>query len=354
MATDFTTANGQFQRFGWFFTPRYWWLRHLLFWLFFYFELVLTAFGLFTPYEASYWELLRSEILPDVVLVYLLLLVLIPYLLLRNRLLEYVIAVLVAVVATSAFAYFEPAVTFNDAETISGITLFYEAYVTAGLQLAIQVTGLRYIVEFINYQIQTAEEAEARLQTELAYLKSQVSPHFLFNTLNGITVLSEKYPDRIAPVVRQLSGVLRYQLYEGDKPAVLLKKEIEHLNNYLELERIRQSNADISLEVKGDLGYVSVAPMLFLPFVENAVKHGRDAQGNTQLRIVFEHTSEAIIFTCNNYKPPRPVQHETGGIGLRNIRRRLELLYPDAHTLNIRETENRYHVALKLQIPPDA
>ena len=354
MATNLSTANGQFQRFGWFFTPRYWWLRHLLFWLFYYFEFLLAAVGVFSPYESTAWDIIRVEVLPDVLLVYVLLLVLIPYLLLRNRLLEYLGAVALVVVAHAIFAYNDPTSSAYDDGQINAFTVFYEVYLLSGIQLAIQVTGLRYIVEFINYQLLTAKEAESRLQTELAYLKSQVSPHFLFNTLNGISVLSEKYPDRIAPVVRQLSGVLRYQLYEGDKPTVLLKKEIEHLNNYLELERIRQSNADIKMEVKGDLGYVSVAPMLFLPFVENAVKHGRDARGNTQLRIVFERTPTAVSFTCDNYKPPRPVQHETGGIGLKNIRRRLALLYPDAHTLDIRETADRYHVALTLQIPPDA
>lgn len=219
-----------------------------------------------------------------------------------------------------------------------------------GIFLAGIVTGLRVTLEFVTRQEKVKEMQKSKFETELAYLKSQVSPHFLFNTLNGIAVLSEKYPDEVTSVIIKLSKVLRYQIYEGEKEQVMLRDEIEHLRNYLALESIRQSNAQTKIEVSGTSNYHMISPMLFLPFVENAIKHGRDAEGNVQIDMSFDTSPEKIIFTIKNNIPDTPVLHENGGIGLKNIRRRLELLYPNQHELTIDADGKVYSVKLELEV----
>lgn len=336
---------------GWFLEPRWWWIRHLLFWAFRWSDFALQFVGTPAEEDVGIAEFVKIYFLPDVFLVYTCLLVLVPRLLLRKKILAFLGAALLTIVGTSLYTYYQ-SVGFGALDWQDTFGEFVTYHLIDMIYLFGIVSGLRLVLEFIQNQNRVAELEQSKLRTELDFLKSQVSPHFLFNILNGITVLSEKYPEQVTPVIVKLSKVLRYQIYEGEKRAVLLRDEIDHLRNYLALELMRQSDAELQFEVTGNYEYHRVAPMLFLPFVENAVKHGRDARGNAHIDIHFETDPEQIVFRIENAKPATPVAYSSGGVGLKNVRRRLELLYPQTHELRIDDSGGAYRVQLILTPEP--
>ena len=345
-----STFNGDyFQKVGWFFKPQYWWVRHLLFWSFRYSDIILGQAGILDDADIGPKEFLINYLIPEFALVYFILLIAIPFLLLKNKVGRFTAMAILAIIVYS-FYIFHYSLGLNIETLRENLTDYVNIYLWDGILLVGLITGLRVLLEYISYQGQLAEIQSSKLEAELAYLKSQVSPHFLFNTLNGISVLSEKYPEKVTSVIIKLSKVLRYQIYEGEKEFVMLRNEIEHLRNYLALEGMRQSNAQTNIKVTGNSDYHLVAPMMFLPFVENAVKHGRDTQGNAQIDIFFDTRPEKVIFTIQNNIPASPVLYESGGIGLKNIRRRLELLYPEKYDLTITSENNIYFVKLELDL----
>jgi len=194
-----------------------------------------------------------------------------------------------------------------------------------------------------------ADARSRQLAGQLVALKSQINPHFLFNALNNLYALTIKKSDLAPEIVLKLSELMEYMLYESDEPYVPLEKEIKYLDNYLHLEKIRQGNqADIRLTVTGDIDKSMIPPFLLLPLVENAFKHGisravRNAYLHIDIRI--DKSIEAVIENNKlNFQP----NNQSGGIGLQNIRRRLELLYPGQHTLTITNEADLYRVTLKL------
>jgi LytS/YehU family sensor histidine kinase len=195
------------------------------------------------------------------------------------------------------------------------------------------------------------------MQSELRFLKSQINPHFLFNTLNNLYALTLKKSDQAPEIVIKLSEMMRYMLYECNEKAVLLSKEINYIKNFIDLESIRQGkNVEINLEVKGEISEQMIAPLIFIPFLENAFKHGLNnhiTQGF--VNIFLELKGNTIYFFIENSKPEnvpqqRPNAPRSGGIGLVNIHRRLKLIYPDQYDLKIRNTPKTYSVELTLQL----
>lgn len=198
-----------------------------------------------------------------------------------------------------------------------------------------------------------------QVESELNFLKSQINPHFLFNTLNSIYSLALKKSDQTAEVVLKLSDLLRYILYECNAERILLSKEIETLNNYVELERIRTRSIDrISFVVKGEPGDIKVAPLIWISFVENAFKHGMGSRAlDGFVNIEMDITPEAVIFKCmNNFGESKPVYtpnaNNVGGIGMENLQKRLALIYPERHKLKIEKKDGIFFVELILK--PDA
>jgi len=190
---------------------------------------------------------------------------------------------------------------------------------------------------------------EQKLLTELSYLKAQLHPHFFFNTMNNIYSLALKQSADTAPLVAKLADMMRYILYEAEQPKVPLQKEIQFLTNYIDAEKIRQhSNNSISFDVQGLQPHTRIEPLLFLPFIENAFKHGlHDETGNGLVQVVICETDNELILQVNNSKP-QPVKERPKGIGVQNATRRLNLLYPGRYTLNIKEDANTYQLNLSL------
>jgi sensor histidine kinase YesM len=197
--------------------------------------------------------------------------------------------------------------------------------------------------------IRLKEELQRRnYETELALIKSQLNPHFLFNTINNIDVLIEKNPEKASAYLNKLSGIMRFMLYETKAGQVPLAKELEYIEKYIELQRIRTSNSRyVEYVVKGEAGNRTIEPMLFIPFIENAFKHSEYKKNEDAVKIGFVLEPEAIHFRCENrYIEELKDKPDAGGLGNELIRRRLELLYPGKHSLHISKENGFYKVVL--------
>ena len=204
----------------------------------------------------------------------------------------------------------------------------------------------------IMFRIENDEKEKLQKEMELNYLKEQVNPHFLFNSLNSIYSLSRQQSPEAPELVMQLSELMRYQLESSKKDTVLLKEELEFIENYLLLEEKRLSKrCTIEFLIRGDLLDLRIAPMLLIPFVENAIKHGAQST-NKQSTIDISAAIENAIFhfRVENSVPSKIAASKRNGLGLENVKRRLNLLYPITHQLEINEQEKVYHVNLSIDL----
>ena len=193
------------------------------------------------------------------------------------------------------------------------------------------------------------ELEKATIESELEQLKKQVNPHFLFNTLNNVNVLTQTDPERASQVLTRLSDLIRYQLYDSVKEQIFLNADIHFLTDYLNLEKIRRDNFEFRISTKGDIANQFIPPLLFIPFVENAVKYSLDSENKSYIYLSFEVERNILYFVCINSKPGKIIKpQKSGGLGLANVKRRLELIYNEKYTLDIKEDENTYQVNLCL------
>jgi len=216
-------------------------------------------------------------------------------------------------------------------------------------------TIFKIITDWARHLREKQELQTQTMQSELRFLKSQINPHFLFNTLNNLYALTLKKSDKAPEIVIKLSEMMRYMLYECNEKRVLLRKEVNYIRNYLDLEQLRQGkNVDINFEVQGNVSDQKIAPLMFIPFLENSFKHGLNnhiSQGF--VNIYLDVDDKHIHFYIENSKPENlPLQdhRRSGGIGLVNVRRRLNLLYPDQYTLEIEDKPNSYAVNLMIDL----
>lgn len=221
-----------------------------------------------------------------------------------------------------------------------------------GFTVAI-TTSAKLLKDYYQKERKNKELLKLHNVSELKFLKGQINPHFLFNSLNNLYALSLKKSDLTPNFILKLSGLLRYVLYDSAEGKVGLDKEIEYLENYLDLERIRLSDrGSISMVKHGLFRGKLIEPMMLVPFVENSIKHGINsiAQG-AWVKIQVKLEGDHFEFSVENNKAPSenlPLKDQPGGIGIANTRRRLSILYPNSHELSVRETESTYFVGLKL------
>src|ERR1700761_639268 len=189
----------------------------------------------------------------------------------------------------------------------------------------------------------------ATIQSELENLKKQINPHFLFNTLNNANVLTQKDPEKASQVLMKLSDLLRYQLYDSARAKIFLTADIHFLEDFLNLEKIRRDNFDFTITQEGNLQGIEIPPLLFITFIENAVKHNIDAEERSFVYVFFAVAEKELNFHCINSKPRVKVKtNGNGGLGLANVKRRLELLYPDRHHLQISDNSETFNVHLTI------
>ncbi len=204
---------------------------------------------------------------------------------------------------------------------------------------------IRITQEWYKNEKQRQEMEKEKLASELSFLKSQVNPHFLFNTLNGIYSLANRKSDKTPGAIVKLSDMMRYMLYESGRDVVSLDKEIDYLNNYIDLQKLRMSeDTNVSFKVEGDTAGKKIMPMLLIPFFENAFKHGVDI--NAELIVSDNELRLKVINRISKSQK----KDEGSGIGLTNIKKQLEHLYPNSHSLKIDEKEGYFSVELSLKI----
>ncbi|SEW15437.1 Histidine kinase [Chitinophaga sp. YR573] len=196
------------------------------------------------------------------------------------------------------------------------------------------------------------QSEKEKLNAELSYLKAQINPHFLFNTLNSIYSLAIDKSDQTPAAIVKLSGMMRYVISDSGHHLVSLSKEIDYINNYIALQKIRFGNAvPLSFRVSGVYVGEQIAPLILISFVENAFKHGVNAAEDSDIRIEINITLHQLHFTAfNNKVTVQEMPEDKGGLGIVNTRKRLELLYPGRHTLEIIDDPNYFSVSLLLQL----
>ncbi|MBD2768683.1 histidine kinase [Hymenobacter sp. BT664] len=212
-------------------------------------------------------------------------------------------------------------------------------------------TGLKLGKNWVGQQQALQEVERLSLKNELNFLKSQIQPHFFFNTLNNLYSLTLKKSDLAPEIVLKLADLMSYVLYDADAPLVALAKEIECLRNYLALEGLRYgTRLHLAMNVTGEPAGKQLAPLLLLPFVENSFKHGAPPPQLLDIRIALEIEAEVLRLVVENPKNPAPPIGRNGGVGLRNVRRRLALLYPNAHQLTVADTADTYRITLEVPL----
>jgi two-component system LytT family sensor kinase len=226
-------------------------------------------------------------------------------------------------------------------------------YATSFYIPALIMAGIKLIrIQYEEQQKLQLLEKE-KLQTELSFLKNQLNPHFLFNTLNNLYMLTLKSSPQAPEVVAKLSETLDYILYRCHEKVVPLTGEIQLIQNYLTLEKIRHHEfVSINFNCKGEFNSKSIAPLIMLSLVENAFKHGINKHpGPSQVTIILAVKDEELNFSVYNSKWNDVDQAgKSNGIGLKNIQRQLELIYPDNHSIHIDDQENSYFVRLKINL----
>lgn len=216
----------------------------------------------------------------------------------------------------------------------------------------IVAVAFKYTFDWFKTQQNRNELIQQSQASEIALLRQQINPHFLFNTLNNLYSLSYKNSEDTPKAILLLSEIMRYMLYEAVNDKAPLEKEIDYMRNYLNLclLRIKDKNY-IDVKVEGDLKKAQIAPMILNPFIENAFKHGSKQESAPGIIIRLIARKQKLIFNVMNYKSSGANNNENigNGIGIKNVRRRLELIYPDKHKLNIEETDKIYRVELEIE-----
>jgi LytS/YehU family sensor histidine kinase len=269
--------------------------------------------------------------------------VLVPKLLFRNKNIKYCLSVIGILVVMAVCGYF-----FNPFNNENGLNIPLFSFLTV-LLLAASSSIKLFQKGMMDKQL-IYELKQSKTYAELEQLKNQINPHFLFNMLNNANVLTKKDPEKASQVLMKLSDLLRYQLYDSARDKVLLTSDIHFLEDFLNLEKVRRDSFDFLISKEGDLSGVQIPPLLFISFVENAVKHNNDATKSSYVNLYFNVRNDELFFKCVNSKPMLKSVSNTGGLGLTNVKRRLELLFPAAHSLNIEDDSERYSVTLIIKL----
>jgi two-component system, LytTR family, sensor kinase len=231
-----------------------------------------------------------------------------------------------------------------DASNYSSSFLFYMFFAFVG--------GLfRIFFKWIAQSKQRDNLEKQNLKSELAFLKHQINPHFLFNTLNNVDSLIHDDTKKASLALNKLSELMRYMIYDSEKEKVSLNEELANIESYISLQKLRIINENkIYFDVTGDINNVQIAPMLFITFIENAFKHSSLKKTESRIAIKFDVLENQINFSCVNSLSSSPTEKdESGGIGLELIKKRLELIYPKAYELKIDKTEQSFEVYLKVK-----
>ena len=326
-------------------------LLHLLFWI-----IIVTyfawGFGFGVTYKASFLN--ASFYLPGFILVvYSLVYFLIPRYLINKKYIQFFAGLLFLLAICSAYSWLiQLKLSANSA--FPGYTMSTGRTILPFVHVAGIAISINLLNHWYKQKQKTTEAQKEKISAELDLLKSQIHPHFLFNTLNNLYAYTLESSEKAPEIILKLSNLLRFMIYDSNVAFIPLDKEISLLQQYIELEQLRYSDRlDISFTINGDLDDKQIAPLLLLPFLENAFKHGISHQLE-QCWISFDLrlSPSFLYFKLINSKDKGETSgfREASGIGLQNVKRRLELLYPGRYKLETLEKEEIFIVNLELQI----
>lgn len=334
--------------------------RHLVFWV----SIVLFFVLLYGSFNDQYIRQLQLQLLflPDkLVATYITLYILMPKYLLKGRYSKFFILLVLSLLLSGfmhwTMQYFIERPIFYNGEDWG--PYIYPAKILKSTTYVYPYVLVAFIIKFLKHwyaqQKEVAEAVQGRLETELKFLQTQLHPHFLFNTLNNLYALTLKKSDKAPELVLKLSDLMDYMLYEcGDKEQVLLEREIQFLRNYFEIEKIRYGDRlKIEMNISGSTTGLKIAPLIFLPFLENAFKHGISADlDQVWINLDLKIESSKLQFEIKNSVPEIVVAaNSNNGIGLRNVKRRLELQYgPENFELTTEAETSYYLVKLLLHL----
>lgn len=277
---------------------------------------------------------------------------LVPYFLLKKKILPYLFCVVILLLISYLIIFNVFGFEFYDSRNLLDkrpskfiINIFFNSVII------IIGTIIRLYEQWIENDRINKEIEVKKNKTELESLKNQLNPHFLFNSLNSIYSLSTKKSNDTPEAVIMLSELMRYMLYKANDKKVLLKDELQYIENYIKLQHIRiAKNKNVKINIKGVISTQKISPLLFISYIENAFKYGTDFNGNTEIEIDISVKDNELQFKCVNIIGNRSKDEESSGIGMQNTKNRLELLYPDKHWLTTIEKDNKFMVDLKLKI----
>ncbi len=212
--------------------------------------------------------------------------------------------------------------------------------------------GVRHFMQVSKIKQQLKDAQAKSIEAELAWLKNQINPHFLFNTLNNISSLTQIDPDAAQDSIAQLSDLLRYAMYETNKDTVPISGEVEFMRNYISLMKLRcNEKAEVLCRFSVDNAQQGIAPLLFISIIENAFKHGVSSSRASKIDINFEQHNDTITFSCDNTNYPKDDSDRSGsGIGLENTRRRLDLMYKGKYSWQQSLEDGIYHICISINM----
>lgn len=330
---------------------------HILFWLV-YFTFNVIRWG---SYFDDYWYSLKSNLVEfplHIIIVYFNLYYLLPKFILTEKHKQYIFSVFISlgalyIIRTGLNYLLVTKDIWPEAESVQKAFTFNHivAVILGELYVLALVTAIKLTVDWVYERRKVENFQKIQLETELKFLKAQIQPHFFFNTLNNLYALTIEKSNKAPEVVLKLSEIMEYILYEAKGKKISLYNEIKYVQNYIDLEKLRYGNElHVEIYIQGNIENIQVPPLLFLPFIENCFKHGTKDNNYLNVSIYFEKaTDNYLIFSVvNNYNQfTNKVKNQ--GIGNKNIKRRLELLFEDKFTLEIKGDKQKYSV--KLTIP---
>ncbi len=304
---------------------------------------------LYEPYQfwterLSFWFVTLAV---SNVVVYVNIYLFVPRMLLKGKARQYalsVVSLFIFLILINLIGY----MTFTQHDVVLKEVLFILISSIPGNAIFLAgVTALLLLRHCMENKQRIQELQTATMEVELANLKNQINPHFLFNMLNNANILATEDTEQSSHMPSKLNALLRYQIEGSSKKSVSLSQDIDFLNDYLELEKTRRGRFNYTVKKEGNCD-IEIPPLLFIPFVENAVKH--NPESDSYVNLTFRITDGRLYFECTNPKPQLFHTKKIGGIGLANVKKRLNLLFGTDYSLNLNDEKEKYTVIMEFKI----
>jgi two-component system, LytTR family, sensor histidine kinase AlgZ len=330
---------------------------HISFWCvyfsLFYYQISFPRRGEEVNYSRAFFDA-STHVLIMAGLSYLNYFYLLPRFLIHKNLLKYLLEFIIPfTIIVTLHIYFKRYIYADLGESRRFLygSKFILQHASTTLFIAIFVGMLKFAEDWLELEAKRKELENEKLTAELTFLKAQINPHFLFNTLNNLYYLAFTNSPNTTEVIAKLSQMMRYMIYDSNHEKVLLNKEIEYIENYIDLEKLRLNNQiPIHFEVSGEVNQVKIVPLILITFLENAFKHGvTNNATDAYILVKLFIENQELIYTVENSKLNNTL-HEKSGIGLQNVRRRLDLSYANKYRLEVQDEEKSYKVCLKLGV----